>query len=68
MPPFAIKFEKTVYVVDPTQIRWMEYSERYQDLTLFYMNGGMETLNHPNIRKVYQDLLLQFNVLDVNKY
>jgi len=68
MHPFAIKIDKTVYVVDPTQIRWMEYSERYQDLTLFYMNGGMETLNHPNIRKVYQDLLLQFNVLDVNKY
>ena len=68
MPPFAIKNGKTIYVVDPSQIRWMEYSSRYHDLTIFYMNGGMETLKHPNIFKVYNDLLLQFNVLDVDRY
>jgi hypothetical protein len=28
----------------------------------------METIRDKNIRKVYQDLMLQFNVLDVDKY
>ena len=68
MPPFAIKDGKTVHIVDPSQIQWFEYSSRHRDLTLFYMNGRMETLDHPNIYKVYSDLLLQFNVLDADRY
>jgi hypothetical protein len=68
MPPFAIKDEHTVYIIDPSQIRWLEYSERHGDLTLYYMNGAMEVIKHRNARKVYEDLLLQFNVLDLARY
>jgi len=49
MPPFAIKDGNTIHIVDPAQIQWFEYSSRHRDLTLFYMNGRMETLDHPNI-------------------
>jgi len=59
----AIKIDRTVYVIDPTQIRWFEYNERYSDLTLFYHNGALETIRH-----LYHDLRLQFNILDVKEY
>jgi len=68
MTPFAIKDGSTIYIVDPTQIRWFEYDQRHNELTLYYHNGAMETITHEKIRSVYNDLLLQFNVLDVNKY
>jgi hypothetical protein len=68
MPPFAIKNRNTVFVVDPSQIRWLEYSERHGDLTLYYMNGSMECIKHHNAYKVYKDLMLQFNVLDLDHY
>lgn len=68
MTAFAIKRGDTVFVFDTTQVRWFEYSERHQDLTIFFHNGAMETIRSRNIHKVYQDLMLQFNVLDVDKY
>ena len=68
MTSYAIRNGSTVYVVDPTQVRWFEYSHDHHDLTLFYNNGTMETLKHPNIHKVYKDLMFQFNVLDVEAY
>ena len=68
MPAFAIKDEHTIYIIDSTQIRWLEYSERHDDLTLYYMNGAMDVIKHRNARKVYEDLLLQFNVLDLARY
>lgn len=68
MTAFAIKRGDTVFVFDTTQVRWFEYSERHQDLTIFFHNGAMETIRSHNIHKVYQDLMLQFNVLDVDKY
>jgi hypothetical protein len=64
----AIKNGSTVYVVDPTQIRWFECSRDNDELTLFYNNGSMKTLKHPNICKVYRDLMLHFNILDVEDY
>jgi hypothetical protein len=66
MVPIAIKVNDTVYVIDPCQVRWMEYHDRYKDLTIYYQNGNKETIRHRNIRKVYNDLLLSLNVLDVN--
>jgi hypothetical protein len=68
MTAFAIKKNDAVFVLDTTQVRWFEYSERHGDLTIFYHNGAMETIRHRNIYKVYQDLMLQFNVLDVDQY
>jgi hypothetical protein len=68
MTPFAIKDGSTVYIVDPSQIRWFEYNENHKDLTLYYHNGSMEVIKHEKIRHVYNDLMLQFNVLDINKY
>jgi hypothetical protein len=68
MTPFAIKDGQTVYIVDPSQIRWFEYNETHRDLTLYYHGGGMEVIRHEKIRHVYNDLMLQFNILDVNKY
>ena len=64
----AIKKNDTVYVIDPTQIRWFEYSERYSDLTLFYHNGAMETIRHPRAKVLFRELQLQFNVIDVDDY
>jgi len=64
----AIKIDRTVYVIDPTQIRWFEYNERYSDLTLFYHNGALETIRHEKARHLYNDLMLQFNILDVKEY
>jgi len=66
MTTFAIKRGDTVFVLDTTQVRWFEYSERHGDLTIFYHNGAMETIRHRNIYKVYQDIMLQFNVIDVD--
>jgi hypothetical protein len=64
----AIKKNDTVYVIDPTQIRWFEYSERHGDLTLFYHNGAMETIRHSRAHVLFRELQLQFNVLDVDDY
>lgn len=66
MVPTAIKVNDTVYVIDPSQIRWIEYNDRFKDLTIYYHNGTKETIRHRNIRHVYNDLLLSLNVLDVN--
>jgi len=66
MTTFAIKRGDTVFVLDTTQVRWFEYSERHGDLTIFYHNGAMETIRHRNIYKVYQDIMLQFNMIDVD--
>jgi len=68
MPSFAIKHGDTVYVVDPTQVRWFEYNERYSDLTLFYNNGAMEVIRNKHAKKIFNDLQLQFNVLNVKDY
>ena len=68
MTPFAVKDGSTIYIVDPSQIRWFEYNENHKDLTLYYHNGSMEVIRHEKIRHVYNDMLLQFNILDVNKY
>jgi hypothetical protein len=68
MTTFAIKKNDTVYVIDPAQIRWFEYSERYSDLTLFYHNGAMETIRSPRAHTLFRELQLQFNVLDVDDY
>ena len=64
----AIKRGDTVFIVDPNQIRWFEYSERYSDLTLFYHNGAMETIRHPRAKVLFRELQLQFNVIDVDDY
>ena len=68
MTAFAIKKNDAVFVLDTTQVRWFEYCPRHGDLTIYFHNGAMETIRHRNIYKVYQDLMLQFNVLDVDKY
>lgn len=68
MTPFAIKDGATIYIVDPAQIRWFEYSAEHNDLTLYYHNGAMEVIRHEKIRHVYNDLMLQFNILDTSKY
>ena len=68
MTPFAIKDGTTVYIIDPSQIRWFEYNEDHGDLTLYYHSGAMECIKSRKIRHVYRDLMLQFNVLDVDKY
>ena len=67
-PPFAINDGNTVYVVDPSQVRWFEYNERYSDLTIFYMNGAMEVIRTRHAKKIFNDLQLQFNVLNVKDY
>jgi hypothetical protein len=67
-PPFAINDGNTVYVVDPSQVRWFEYNERYSDLTIFYMNGAMEVIRTRHAKKIFNDLQLQFNVLKVKDY
>lgn len=66
MTVVAIRIDDTVHVLDPAQIRWFEYNDKHNDLTIFYHHGGMETLRSPNIRKIFNDLLLNFNVLDDN--
>jgi hypothetical protein len=68
MPPFAFKIGTTVYVVDPSQVRWFEYNEQYSDLSLFYHNGAMEVIRHPKARRIYNDLQLQFNLIEVRDY
>jgi len=65
MPSFAIKDGSTVYIVDPTQIRWFEYNDRYNDLTLFYNNGAMEVIRGRHVKQAFNDLQLQFNILNV---
>lgn len=65
MTTFAIKKYDTIYVVDPKQLRWFEYSDTHSDLTLFYHNGSMETIRHPKARTLFNELQLQFNVIDV---
>lgn len=64
--PSAIRQDDTVYIIDPSQVRWFEYDDRRDDLTIFYHNGQMETIRHRNIKNIFNDLLLTFNVLDVN--
>jgi hypothetical protein len=64
--PTAIKDGDTVYVLDPVNIRWMEYDENRNDLTIYYINDKMETIRHRNIQKVYNDFLLTLNVLDLD--
>lgn len=66
MTTFALKVNQTVYVVDPTQIRWFEYNDRHKDLTLFYHNGAMETIKHRKARVLFNELKLQFNIIDVD--
>ena len=68
MAPFAIKNGDTIYVVDPTQLRWFEYNDIHSDVTLFFHNGSMEVIKHRNARRIFEDLQLQFNVLDVRNY
>jgi hypothetical protein len=68
MVAFAIRDGNTVYIVDPSQIRWFEYNERYNDLTMFYHNGSMEVIRHTHSKKIFNDLQLQFNLLDVRDY
>ena len=64
MPSHAIKCDDTVYVLDG--LRWFEYNDRHRDLTLYYMDGSMETIRHRNARRIYNDLVLKYNVLDVD--
>jgi hypothetical protein len=64
--PSVIRDGDTVYVIDSTQIRWFEYDDRRQDLTIFYHNGQMDTIRHRNIKNIFNDLLLTFNVLDLD--
>ncbi len=64
----AIKVRNTIYVVDPSQIRWFEYNDRHGDLTLFYHNGAMETIKHRKARILFNELKLQFNILDTDDY
>ena len=63
MPTNAIKWNDTIYVLDG--IRWFEYNDVYGDLTLMYADGSMETIRHRNARKLYRDLMLRYNILDV---
>jgi hypothetical protein len=64
MPINAIKWNDTIYSLEG--IRWFEYNDNFHDLTLMYADGSMETIRHRNARKVYRDLLLRYNILDVN--
>lgn len=64
MPSQAIKCNDTVYVLDG--VRWFEYNDRHRDLTLFYNDGTMETIRHRNARKIYNDLLLKYSVIDTD--
>ena len=64
--PSVIRDGDTVYVIDSTQVRWFEYDDRRQDLTIYYHNGQMETIRHRNIKNIFNDLLLTFNVLDLD--
>jgi len=66
MTVVAIRIDDTVHLLDPAQVRWFEYNDKHNDLTIFYHHGGMETLRSPNIGKIFNDLLLNFNVLDDN--
>lgn len=64
--PSVIRDGDTVYVIDSTQVRWFEYDDRRDDLTIYYHNGQMETIRHRNIKNIFNDLLLTFNVLDLD--
>jgi hypothetical protein len=68
MPPFAIKNGDTIFIVDPSQIRWFEHNDRFNDLTLFYHNGAMEVIRSRHAKQIFNDLQLQFNVLNVKDY
>lgn len=68
MPPFAIKNGDTIFVVDPSQIRWFEFNDRFGDVTLFYHNGAMEVIRTRHAKQIFNDLQLQFNVLNVKDY
>lgn len=66
--PSVIRDVDTAYVIDSTQVRWFEYDDRRQDLTIYYHNGQMETIRHRNIKHIFNDLLLTFNVLDLESH
>jgi hypothetical protein len=68
MPPFAIKNGDTIYIVDPSQLRWFEYNDVHSDVTLFYHNGSMEVIRTRHAKSIFNDLQLQFNVLNVKDY
>ena len=67
MPPIAVKIRDTVHVVNVAQLRWFELNDRRNELTLFYSDGTMETLRHRRITDVYNDLQLQFTVLEPDR-
>jgi len=68
MVPFAVKIDDTVHVFDPSQIRWFEYNDKYKDLTVYYNSGAMEIIKNKHSRKIFNDLQLHFNVVNVRDY
>ena len=64
MPIPAVRLRDTVYIVNPTQVRWFELSNNRRQLTIYYQDGTMETLEHDRIQNVYTDLQLQFTIIE----
>ena len=64
MPIPAIRLHDTVYICNPTQLRWFEIDRDRHELTLYYTDGTMETLRHDMIENVFTDLKLQFTVIE----
>jgi hypothetical protein len=67
MAPIAIKIGDTVHVINFGQLRWFELNDRRTELTLFYSDGTMETLRHRRISDVYNDLLIQFTIIEPDR-
>ena len=64
MPIPAVRLADTVYICNPAQMRWFEIDRARNELTLYYNDGTMETLRHDLIENVYNDLKLQFTIIE----
>lgn len=76
MSTFALEAFNTVYVLDPTQIRWFSYRENRSEprwfsyrktrsepeLELYYKDGHRLKINHHKARDLYEALKRQFVV------
>ena len=64
MPIPAIRVRDTVYVANPLQVRWFELNRERHELTLYYTDGTMETIRHNLVENIFNDLQLQFTIIE----
>lgn len=64
MPIPAIRVRDTVYVTNPLQVRWFELNRERRELTIYYVDGNMETIHHSLVENIFNDLQLQFTIIE----